>query len=90
MIRFKLWETVYYQSWTDKYVNVLMHPGRFMGFTWNIGDHMTFKVLQCNEDMQKRNVVVHRGVVVPHSLTATGYKSALATKSGTYLLVVQL
>ena len=36
-----------------------MHPGRLMGFSWNVGDPMTFKVLQCNEDPQKRSVVVH-------------------------------
>ena len=42
-----------------------MHPGRFLGFAWSIGDPMTFKVIQCNEDLRKRNIVLHRGVVVP-------------------------
>ena len=49
MIRFKLWEPVYYQNWTDKSGKVLMRPGRFVGFAWIIGGPMTFKVLQCNE-----------------------------------------
>ena len=46
MIRFKLWEPVYYRNCTNKAGNFIMHPGRFMGFAWNIGDPMTFKVLQ--------------------------------------------
>ena len=49
-----------------------MQPRRFVGFAWNIGDPMTFKVLQYNEDPDKRNIVVHRGVVVPRSPTAIG------------------
>ena len=72
MIRFNVWETVYYRHWTDKTGKVIMHPGRFVGFTWNIGDPMIFKVIQCNEDLNKQNVVVHRGFIVPHYLTATG------------------
>ena len=67
-----------------------MHPGRFVGFASNIVDPMTFKVLQCNEDQHKRNVVVHRGFVVPRSLTAAGYTFELAPKSDTYLPVVQV
>ena len=51
---------------------------------------MTFKVLQCNEYPHKRNIVVHRGVVVPRSLTAIWYNSALAPKSDTYFPYVQL
>ena len=72
MIRFKFWEPVYYQNWTDKAGKVLMHPGRFVGFSCIIGDHMTLKVLQCNEYLRKRNIVLHRCVVVPRSPTATG------------------
>ena len=49
-----------------------MHPGRFVGFAWNMGDPMTFLVLQCNEDLHKQPIVVQRGVVVPRSTTATG------------------
>ena len=45
---------------------------------------MTFKVLQCNSYMHKRNMVVHRGVIVLRYLTATGYKSALAPRSDAY------
>ena len=41
---------------------------RFMGFSWNIGDQMNFKVLQYNTDMNKRNMVVHRGVVILSTL----------------------
>ena len=67
-----------------------MHPGMFIGFTWSIGDPMTFKVLQCNKYLHKRNIVVHRGVIVPRSLTATGYNSALAPNSDTYFPVIQV
>ena len=62
-----------------------MHLMRFMVFTCNIGDMMTFTVLQCNTDPHKRNMVVHRGAVVPLTLSATGYNSSLAPKSDTYL-----
>ena len=67
-----------------------MHTDRFMGFACNIGDSMTFQVLQCNEDPHKRKVVFHRGVIVLHYLTATGYNSALAPNSDAYLPVVQV
>ena len=69
MIWFKLWEPMYYQNWTDNAGKVLMHPGRFVWFTWNIGDPMTFKVLQCNEDPHKWNIFVNRGVIVPYYQT---------------------
>ena len=61
-----------------------------MGFAWNIGDPMTFKVLQCNENLHKRDVVVHRVVVFPRSQIATGYNYALAPKSDNYLPFVQV
>ena len=61
-----------------------------MGFAWNIGDSITFKVLHCNEIPHKRNVFVHRDVVAPRSQTATGYNSTLAPKSDAYLSVVQV
>ena len=61
-----------------------------MGFAWNIGDSITFKVLHCNENPHKRNVFVHRGVIVPHFWTATGYNYTLAPKSDAYLPVVQV
>ena len=67
-----------------------MHPGRFLGFACNIGDLTTFKVLQCNEYPHKRNVVVHRGVIVLHSPTEIGCNSALAPKSDAYFPVVQV
>ena len=84
MIRFKFWEPVYYRDWTEKGGDVLMHPGRFIGFSWSVFDPMTFKVLQCNKDPKKRNMVFHRGFVVPRSLTTKGYNSALAPNSDTY------
>ena len=90
IIRFKFWEPVYYRNWTDKPGKVLMHPGRFVGFAWNIGDPMTFKVIQCNEDPHKRNIVVHRGVAVPCSMTAIRYNYALAPKSDAYFPDMQL
>ena len=89
MIRFKFWDPVYFLNWTDKACKVLMHSRRFMGFAWNIGDPMTFKVLQCNTDLHKRNMVVHRGVVVPRNLAAMGYNYALVSKSDAYLPGVQ-
>ena len=46
MIQLKFWEPVYYRNWTDRAGKVIMHPGMFVGFAWNIGDHMTFKLLQ--------------------------------------------
>ena len=90
MIRFKFWEPVYYQDWTDKSGTVLMNPGRFAGVACNIGESMNFKVIQCNAYPHKRNIVVYRGVVVPHSLTEIGYNSALTPKSDAYLLDVQV
>ena len=45
MIWFKFWEPVYFRKWTNKAGKVVMHPIRFMGFTYNVGDIMTFKVL---------------------------------------------
>ena len=69
MIWFKFWEPMYFWNWADKASKVFMNPGRSMGFEWNIGDPVTFKVLQCNKDLHKRNIVVHRGVVIPQSLT---------------------
>ena len=60
MTRFKLWEPVYYQNWTDKAGKVLMLPGRFVGSAWIIGEPMTFKLIQCNADLRKRNIVFVR------------------------------
>ena len=65
-----------------------MQPERFVLFAYNIGDPMTFNVIQCNEDMQKRNIVVHRDVVVPCSPTEIGYNYVLAPKSDPYFSVV--
>ena len=90
MIQFKFWDMMYYRNWTDKAGKLLMRPGRFMGFAWNIGDPMTFKVLQCNKNPHKQNVVFHRGVVVPLSRTATGYNSSLAPNIDAYFPVVQV
>ena len=45
---------------------------------------MTFKVLQFNEDLHKRNIFFNRGVIVPHSPIEIGYSSALAPKSNNY------
>ena len=56
----------------------------------NVGDPITFKVHQCNEDLYKRNICVHRGVVVPRSQTSLGYNSTLAPKSEAYFSYVQL
>ena len=90
MIRLKILKPVYYRNWTDKEGRVLMNPGRFVGFAWNVGEPMTFKVLHCNEDQHKRNIVVHRGIVVPCSPTEIGYKSTLAPKSDAYLPDLQV
>ena len=57
MIRFKFWETVFYRNWTDKAGKVIINPGRFVGFAWIIGDPMTFKVLLCNEDLRRRDII---------------------------------
>ena len=72
MIWLKFWETVYYRNWTDKSGKVLMHPRRFVEFAWNVGDPTTFKVIQCNGDPHKKNIVVHRGLVILRSPTAIG------------------
>ena len=61
-----------------------MHPGRFFGFDWCVGNPMTFKVLQFNTDPHKCNMVVNRGVVVLRNLASTGYNSALAPNSDAY------
>ena len=44
MTKFKFLEPVYYRNWTETSGKVLMHPGRFMGFAWDVGEPMTFKV----------------------------------------------
>ena len=67
-----------------------MHPGRFAGLSCNVGDPMTFRVLQYNTDLHKRNMVVHRGVVVLRNLSAMGYNSTLAPMSDAYLLEFHL
>ena len=87
MIRFKFWEPVYYRNWTETAGKVCMHPGRFMGFAWETGDPMTFKVLQCNADPKVLNRVLHRGTVAPRAVNAVGYNSALQPKSDAYFLV---
>ena len=66
-----------------------MHPGRFVGFAWDVGDPTTFKVLQCREDTKKRVQILHRGVVVPRSLAASGYNYVLQPKSDAYLSEVK-
>ena len=45
-----------------------MHPWKFVGFDWNVGNPLTFKVLQCNSNPHKPNIVVNIGVVVPRNL----------------------
>ena len=45
---------------------------------------MTFKVIQCNEYLRKRNIVLHICVVFLRSPTATWYNSARAPKIGAY------
>ena len=50
---------------------------------------MNFKVIECNEDPHKKNIVVHRGVVVPHPPTEIGYNFAMAPKSKAYSPDVQ-
>ena len=90
MIWFKLWDPVYYRDWTDKSGKVLMHPGRSVGFPWNIVVPIIFKVIHYNEDLHKRNIVVHRGVVVSRFPTAIGYNSSLAPKSDDYFPDLQV
>ena len=90
MICFKFWEPVYFRNWTYKSGKVLMHPGRFMAFTWNVGDPMTFKMLQCNANPHKCNMVVHRGVIITRNLEVTGYRSDLGPKSDASLPEVNL
>ena len=85
MIWLELWEPVYYRKWNDKAGKVLMHPGRFEGLAWNVGNTMIFKVFQCNEDPHKQNIVLNRGVVVQFFTTAIGYNSDLCPKSDDYL-----
>ena len=84
MIQFKFWETMYYRNWTKTASKVLMHPGRFMGFTWDVGNYMIFKVFQCHADPNKRVQILQRGAVVPRYLDASEYNSALQTKSDAY------
>ena len=61
-----------------------------MGFACSIGEPMTYKVIQCNTDPLKRNMVVYRGVIVLRTLSSTGYNSLLVPKSDAYLPEVQL
>ena len=85
MIRFKLWEPVYYRNWTETVGKVLMHPRRFVGFAWYVGNTMTFKVLQCHENTKNQIQILHMGVVVPRYLDVSGYDSDLQPKSDAYL-----
>ena len=57
--------------------------------SWNIGDPITFKVLQWNTDTHQRNMVVHRGVVVPRTLTSMECNSDLVPRGGNYSPEVQ-
>ena len=45
-------------------------------------------MIQCHEDLKKRFQIMHRDVLVQHSLTATGYNYALQPKSDAYFLEV--
>ena len=67
-----------------------MHTLSSVGFAWNVGNPMYFKVLQCNTDSHNLNMVVQRGVAVPCNWSETGYNSALDPKSDTYFPDVQL
>ena len=67
-----------------------MHPGRFVGFYWNVVNPMTFKVLQYNTDPYKCNMVIHIGVDFPRTLTAVGYDSSLEPSSDNYFPDIQL
>ena len=75
---------MYYRNCTDTVVKVGMHPRRFVGFAWHVGDPMTFKVIHCYEDPKKRVQILHRGVVIPRSLSESGYNSALQPNSDAY------
>ena len=61
-----------------------------MGLSWNIDNPMTFKVLQFNTNPHKRSMIVHRSVVVPRNISASGYNYALAPNSDAYLSEVRL
>ena len=67
-----------------------MHPSRFFGLSCNVGDPIIFKAIQRNIDPHKRNLVVHRGVVVTCNSAIIGYNSALAPKSDDYFPEVHL
>ena len=45
MTQFKFLELVYYQNWNNKSGKVVTHCGRFLIFSGNVGDTMTFKIL---------------------------------------------
>ena len=74
----------------DKAGKDIMPPRMFVGFAWDIGDPVTFKVLQCNEDPHKRNIVVHKGIAVLRSPTAIGFNSSLVPNSDDYFPDVQV
>ena len=84
MIRFKSWETVYYRNWNETAGKILMNTGRFAGFACHVGKPMTFKVVRCHEGTKRLLQILHRGVVVPRYLSASGYNSALQLKSDAY------
>ena len=90
MTCFKLWETVYYHNWTNKSHKALLQPGRFVGFAWNIGNPMTFKVLHENNNLNRRNLGLHRGDFIPWNSAAMRYNSTLAPKSDAYFSEVHL
>ena len=67
-----------------------MHPGRFFGFACNVRNPITSKVLQCNTNPYKRNILVHIGAVVPRNLSEMGYNSDLDPNSDAYFPEVHL
>ena len=67
-----------------------MHPSRFVRFACNVGDSITFKVLQCNIDPHKRNLEVHRCVVVLCNSAVIWYNSAIGPNSDAYFPEVHL
>ena len=81
---------MYFQNWTNKAGKVSMHPGSFVGFSCNVSDTMTFKVIQCNTDLHNHNMVLYIGVIILYNLGAKGFNSSLAPKSDAYFPEVHL
>ena len=81
-IRFKWWDQVWYYAPDSKYPSRRMLPGRFLGFAYQTGDELTFRVLTC-PDVPQRQAVISRSVVTPRRANEPAH-GAFSRKASDY------